>query len=324
MAAEEIARQVDSSYAYGLIAMNRGVGSLMIGRWKNAQTELDLAEQIFRNQCTGVTWERHTTHNFVLWALLQMGELAELQRRWTAFFRESQERGDLHAVSILTDYYMTMIVLAKNERLESEAELEASVDRRGERPFNLRHSAAVESLVHLNLYRSDITKAWSRITAVWPDYARSMLLGIQMVRINILELRAHTALALAERTKQNAAYMHQAKHDARQLAREGQEGARAHAYYVRTGIAACEEDPVRAVEELNRAISAYDAAQMPLRAQLLRYRLAEIQNDDETRPIRESAESWIKAHGIVSPTRWAGMYAPGFAKIAGESIETSY
>ena len=43
--------------------------------------------------------------------------------------RESQERGDLYAASILTTLYMTMIKLAGNEPIETESELEAVVDR---------------------------------------------------------------------------------------------------------------------------------------------------------------------------------------------------
>ena len=40
--------------------------------------------------------------------------------------------------------------------------------------------------------------------------------------------------------------------------------------------------------------------------------------------LRDKAELWIREQGIVSPARWAGMYAPGFLKISTESIETSY
>ena len=84
------------------------------------------------------------------------------------------------------------------------------------------------------------------------------------------------------------------------------------------------EDPVRAIDSLLKAAACYDEAQMPLRAHLLRYRLAEIQSGPETRALHDKAEQWLKAQGIVAPARWAGMYAPGFAKIAGESVETTF
>jgi eukaryotic-like serine/threonine-protein kinase len=129
---------------------------------------------------------------------------------------------------------------------------------------------------------------------------------------------------MAERTNQPAAYVRQAVHDARRLEREGLKWARAHAHYIRAGIAACEEDPVSALQEMTMAAEHYAAAEMPLRAHLLRYRFGEVQDDAESRARREEAEQWIRGQGIVSPVRWAGLYAPGFAKIAGGAIETTF
>jgi serine/threonine protein kinase/tetratricopeptide (TPR) repeat protein len=323
-AAGEIAERLDSPYLRGMIAMVRGVGFLMRGLWKPAQAALDDAEQLFRNHCTGVTWERDTVHNFVLWALMQMGEIAELKRRWTALYRESQDRGDLYAATTLTTFYMTMIKLAKNEQIESERELTARVDRRDDRRFSLQHSSAFESLIHLYLYRGDISNAWERLTAIWPDYQRSMLLRIRMIRIHMHELRGRTALAMAERTVDASAFMRQAALDAGQLEREGQDWATAHAHYLRAGIAASQEDSVRAIRELTLAVEMFERAEMPLRAQILRYRLGEVQTGDSASTLREQSEQWLIAQGIVSPARWVGMYAPGFLKISTDSIETSY
>ena len=322
--AQMITDRLDMPYLSGMIAMMQGVGSVMLGRWKPAQMSLDQAEEIFRNRCTGVTWERDTVHNFVLWALLQLGEVAELKRRWNFLYRESQERGDLYAATMLTSLYMTMLKLAKNERVESELDLAAFIDRRDPRRFNLQHSSTLTSLVYLSLYRGDISNAWERLSACWPEYTRSLLLKIQMVRIDTHELRARTALAMAEKALEPQIYLRQARDDAARLLRERQKWAIAHAHYIRAGIAACEENAVRAIQELNLAVEAYEQAEMPLRAQILRYRLGEIQSDPKTRELREAAEQWIGAQGIVSPARWAGMYAPGFLKISTESLETSY
>ena len=63
---------------------------------------------------------------------------------------------------------------------------------------------------------------------------------------------------------------------------------------------------------------------MPLRAQLLRYRLGEIQAGARDAGPARPGRAVDQGQGIVSPARWAGMYAPGFAKIAGDSVETTY
>ena len=296
-AAEEIATRLDSPYLHGMIAMVKGAGSLLQGQWKPALTALDQAEQLFRNRCTGVTWERDTVDNFVLWALIQRGQIAELKRRWTVLYRESRERGDLYAATTLTAFYMTMITLSKNEPIESERELEAFVDRRDPRRFNLQHSSALESLIHLYLYRGDVSNAWERLVAIWPAYSRSMLLSVKMIRIDLHELRGRTALAMAEKAVDQSPFLRQAKEDARSLEREGQPWALAHAHYLNASIAACEGDTIRAIRELTLAVEQYDRAEMPLRAQILRFRLGEIQSDDETRELHTKAEAWLRDQG---------------------------
>jgi hypothetical protein len=219
---------------------------------------------------------------------------------------------------------MTIIKLSKNEHIESERELEAFVDHREEGRFNLQHSSAFESLIYLYLYRGDVSNAWVRMGAIWPAYSRSRLLQVKMIRIDLHELRGRTALAMGEKAVDQAVFLRQAKDDARALEREGQRWALAHAHYLRAGVAACEGDAIRAIRELNLAVEDYDLAEMPLRAQILRFRLGEILSDERTRVLRDKAEQWIRDQGIVSPARWAGMYAPGFLKISTESLETSY
>ncbi len=218
---------------------------------------------------------------------------------------------------------MTIIKLAANQQPELEAELEERLSRRGGQPFNLQHSNAFDSLIYLDLYRGDLSRAWVRLNTLWPQYGRSLLFRVQVIRIQMLELRARCAIAVAERSDQPAPLLLQARRDAQRLQREGQPWAVAHAHYVRAAIAACEEDAARCGAELDSAARLYDQAEMPLNAQIMRFRLGEVQAGDETRALRDDAELWMRDQGIVVPARWAGMYAPGFSRISSESTETS-
>ncbi len=49
-----------------------------------------------------------------------------------------------------------------------------------------------------------------------------------------------------------------------------------------------------------------------------------LEEGGESRELRENAERWIRGQGIVSPVRWAGMYAPGFALISKTPVETTF
>ena len=183
---------------------------------------------------------------------------------------------------------------------------------------------AFRSLMHLDLYRGRVEAAWQRLSAIWPEYSSSMLLRIQMIRIQMLELRARSALALAEMNKDPQASLQTAGQDARRLAVEGQPWAVAHASYIQAGIAACLEDRWTALHHLTRAADQYDAADMPLNAWVMRYKMGEIQGEDEGRALITKAEAAIKAQAVASPARWSRMIAPGFSMIATCQIETSY
>ena len=255
---------------------------------------------------------------------MHMGQIAELKRRWSLLIREAQDRGDLYAATTLTTFYMTMIRLAGDDSTGIEDELEAVMNQWTRRGFFIQHATAFRSLMHLDLYRGRVDAAWARLSAIWPEYSRSMLLRIQMVRIQMLELRARSALALAEHGKNTDFLLQSAEQDARRLKREGQPWSVAHAHYVQAAIAACREDSSTALHELALAADLFDTADMPLCGWVMRYKIGEIQGDDEGRALVARAEEWMVSQSIKSPARWSRMVAPGFSKIITCQIETNY
>ena len=322
--AEIVALGLDSPHARGMIHMVRGVSGLMLGQWKLAQSSFDNAEALLRNHCTGVTWERDTIHSLALWALMHMGQITELKRRWSLLIREAQDCGDLYAATTLTTFYMTMIRLADDDCTGIEDELENVMKQWTRRGFFIQHSTAFRSLMHLDLYRGRVDAAWARLSAIWPEYSHSMLLRIQMIRIQMLELRARSALALAELGKNTDSMLMSAEQDARRLEREGQPWSVAHAHYVRAAIAACREDSSTALHQLALAAELFDAADMPLCGWVMRYKIGEIQGGGEGQALITRAEEWMSSQSIKSPARWSRMVAPGFVKIVTCQIETSY
>jgi serine/threonine protein kinase len=323
-AAGDLADRIDSPHARGMVELVRGIAAQLCGRWKDAAAALERAEALFRDHCTGVAWERDTGHNCAMWALFQMGEMAELRRHWAVLYREAQERGDLYALTMLNAFYATIVKLASDERPDSEARLEALLGTRGGRRLNLQQTSAFDSLMHIDLYRGETTRAWARLESLWPEYERSLLFRIQLIRIQMLEMRARTAVAAAERSQQPGPLLDQAARDARALEREGQAWGIAHAHYVRAAIAACRDEAVRATEGLARAADLYERADMRLCTQVMRFRLGEIDTSEEARALREQAGRWLQEQGIASPVRWAAMSSPGFARISHESIATTY
>ncbi|MGO9597548.1 MAG: serine/threonine-protein kinase PknK [Isosphaeraceae bacterium] len=321
--AQDLAQRLGSPHALAIVELARGVAALMLGKWKNAHQSLDEAQSLLRNRCTGVTWERDTVQSLALWALLHMGQIAEFKRRWKVLIRQAQDCGDLYAASTLTTFYMTMIRLADDDAGGIEAELETVMNRWATRGFFIQHSTAFRSLIHLELYRGQADSAWSRLTSTWPSYSRSKLLRIQMIRIQMLELRARSAVALAETGSEPAKLLETARRDALRLDRERQPWASAYAQHVRAAIAACRGDASTALHELSQAASQYEKADMMLCAWVMRYKMGEIQGGSKGRELISQATEWMSAQSIQSPTRWAKMIAPGFEQISTCHLDTT-
>ena len=323
----DLADRIDSPHARGMVELVRGISALLFGRWKAADASLEQAEELFRNHCTGVAWERDTGHNFALWALFQMGEIAELRRRWTVLYREAQERGDLYATTNLSTFYVTIIKLAADERPEAESELGGVPERAGRSAVEPPAHVRVRALIHIDLYRGDVTRAWARLGAIWPEYCPVAALPHPGDPHPDARAAARTAVAAAEQVAAAASpCWRMAERDARQLEREGQAwGDRARPLRPARAIAACQEDPVTASARSSPGPPSCTNAPT-CRSPPRSCATASVRStpSEEARALREQAERWLQEQGIASPLRWAGMSAPGFARISNETTETSF
>ena len=224
---QALTKECGHPHASGLVPLARATTALLFGRWREARESFDTAEAIFRDRCTGVAWELDTVHNLALWATTHMGDLATLRGRWPVLLQEAQERGDLYAITTLNTFFMTLLRLADDDPEGARRELAAVMGRWSHRGFHVQHGNAFRAEVHIDLYRGDGRSAWSRMRQHWGLYRRSQLLRVQMLRIELLELRGRSALAAARTARRPAALLRAAARDARRLEREREPWARA-------------------------------------------------------------------------------------------------
>ena len=312
-AAEELAEQVDQPQAKGMVKMANAVAAMMCGCWKAARESFGEAETIFRDRCTGVPWELDTVHNLSLWAITHMGDLRELRRRWSILLKEAHQRGDIHAVTTLNTHYMVMLRLADNEPEAAQSELNQVMERSKHRGFYIQHATALRAQVHIDLYRGEGMKARDLVIRTWPRYVRSHLLRVQMIRVQMLELRARTALAAAlEQPKKARSLWRSAERDARRLDREQRPWATASATFIRAGIALAQGQKRNGLELLIEAEAAFESVDMRLNAMVARRRRGEILGGAVGAGLLEEADRWMADQRIREPARIARMFAPGY------------
>ena len=217
-AAEEIAQRLDSPYLHGMIAMKQA--DARVPHAGPVEAGPDVARpgraalpQPLHGRHLGARYRPHLravgTH-----AKGRNGR-AESPLEPLLFPENRRNEATFYAATMLSTFFMTIIKLAKNDHVESQhRETRRSRQRTANAGSTLQHASTVESLIHLDLYRGDINSAWARVGSIWPEYSQSMLLRIQLIRIHMHELRARTALAMAERTNDAGSFIRQITDDA--------------------------------------------------------------------------------------------------------------
>src|SRR5262249_33024925 len=93
-AARAPAQRVRHPHALGITMLSAGVADFTRGHWATAAGQLEEAEKILREQCTGVAWELGTAHTFSLWSRFYLGDVAEMGRQSARLLKQAGERGD--------------------------------------------------------------------------------------------------------------------------------------------------------------------------------------------------------------------------------------
>ncbi len=164
----------------------------------------------------------------------------------------------------------------------------------------------------IDLYAGDGATAWRRLCETRPALEASLLLRIQLVRIDVLHFSGRCAVAAAAVADNPRALLRAAEGYARRLDRQRAAWASAMALLIRAGAAAVRGDAAGAVARLTAAVAAYDAVDMGLYAASARRRLGGLLGGEEGRALIAQADAWMTGQGISNPARMAAGIAPGF------------
>jgi hypothetical protein len=244
--------------------------------------------------------------------MMYMGWFRELAVRLPALLSEARDRGDRTVITHLNTDIMAHARLTEDCPDAAEAELRQAMDQWSRQGFHLQHHNAVLAQALIHLYQGNGVAAFQQIQDQWPRYKSSLLLLVQQTRIDLLQLRARSALAAAAATGAKS-FLHAAEGDARKLARERMPWSDALSRLVLAGIAGVRGDTEKAILLLREAIDRLHAVDMDMFAQAARRRLGQFLGADEGRHLIEESETWMAGQGIRKPARMAATFAPGFS-----------
>ncbi len=306
-AAEEIARRIDHPHASGVLALSAGIAEFMVGCWKSALSELDRAQAILNEQCTGVAWEVDTCHVFTLMALADLGEFKELERRWEAQRQSAQDRGDLYALTALDTQSGTHVRLAADDPEGARRATRGVMGQWSREGFHLQHLLSLNAETLVDLYLGAGGSALARIESQWRALSGSLFLRAQVTRVYMNYLRGIAAISASRPAREPRPFLKAARREAIRLDRERVPWASAMAELIRAGILASSGAAESAARRYDRAAGLLDAVDMPHYASAARRRRGEALGGQEGRALVADADDSLLARGIRDPIRMTAM-----------------
>lgn len=308
--AEALAQRVGHPHAVGLVTWARGITAYVNGRWKNAAELCEQAAEILRDQCTGVTWELSTAHRFLFSAMVYLGEIGEVSRRVPALLAAALEQGNVFAATDLRTR-LNLIWLAADDPDRARAETIEALKAWPHEGFHLQHYSAMLALAQIELYTGDTEVVWKHLQGQWQALEDSLLLRIQVLRIEAMHLQARAALATSE-GKQRSRRLKIAEKMAKRIEREKAAWATPFASLVRAGIANRKGDKELAGRLLSEAATTFKQQDMELYAAASRRRLGEMVGGDHGYQLLAETSAWMSSQRIKNPDAMTRMLAPGF------------
>jgi hypothetical protein len=304
--AASIAERVGHPHAIGLVKLMSGIAAFLDGMWQASCERCAEAETIFRDRCTGVTWELDNAKLYPLWARIQLGELRDLGMRATLLLNEARARGDLYLETNLRTRVLNMSMLAADQPASARREVEEGIAGWSQQGFHLQNYFALHSRVEIALYEGQGAVAHQLIEEAWPRLRSSDFLIVQLMRIETLALRARCALMAALEDEAGApALWSAARGFASRLLKEKSPWASAFAHLIKATA-----DGKGHVTDANRALlmKAHDGfanAGMALHAAAINARLGHA----------AEAHERMQSQGIRDPERMTDLFAPGLRSL---------
>ncbi len=191
--AEGLTKQVSGK---GLATLVRGVIAFQNGEWAEARRWLSRAASTLRERCTGMTWERDSCDFFSLATLFYLGEFKALQTAVPRLLLDADARGDLYAGSNVRLSTINSVWLSTDQPDVAQSHASLAIGRWSNRGYLAHSYYFFVSEVNRLLYEGKAVEAWAVVQQNWAPLKRSLLLRVQVVRVEANSLRARAGFAV--------------------------------------------------------------------------------------------------------------------------------
>ena len=310
--AKKLIVPLSNSHANGLFFLMSGVAYFLNGKWLKAHQNLEQAVSVLSQQCKGVPWELDSAYFFSSRSLLYLGELNRLCEHLPSLLKQAEERGDIYAITGLGTALSYIPPLIADNATEARNQIKAAIGKWTANGFHLQHYWALLGQAQVEIYDDKSTDALNLLNSQWSAMKKGLLLEVQNSVVEMLHLRARSALACIKNSSQPQSLIKLAERDAKKLLKERVTSATAFANLLLAAIAFNKNQKDLAITLLRLAKTNFQAINMALYEAATNYRLGQLIGQDEGKQLIGLAESWMSSQKIKNIERMTNMLAPGF------------
>ena len=315
--AHELARASGSPFELGYYHMGRAGTRWFRGRFAEAVEAAERSADIFADLGRVASYERAVANLWGLHSLAMTGDLVKLGVRSAEVRRDALERGDVFSErnAVLGQSAIARLAEGEPGLVLERAEAVMAIPPP---EFTVHNYHLLVTRAQTAFYRDEPAVAWNHVVDAWPGVASSFLDKLACARDELLQLRAHAALAVAERMNQRAkvrapgrgeldraGLLKLAAKDAKTIAGHRLPQCAPFAASIQAGLARAEGDRTRARSLLEQATRGFEHAGMALHREVTRYALARLEAGPGAAP-----PDWFREQGVAEPLRLAKAIAP--------------
>jgi len=302
----------------GFVALCAGVIAFNRGAWRAALAHFD---QVLPPEpgaplhgAPGATMLWSLGGMWALGSCFYLGELAALDGLRARYAAALHGSGDRASEARLAVSMQVFAALAADDPGRATQELAAALQRWPRASFVVERGHAFLAARAIDLYIGDGARAWARVEAEWPSFARSYVYQGQHGRVFGEFWRGGAALLAAREADGAAAGGERLRKLAEAAGRRilgervGWAAGLGHLLVAGVAVQRGREDQAQAALALAEA--GFEAADMRLWAVAARYQAAELAGDLGRRATQATL---LRARGVVAPAQLVAALVPGFA-----------
>ncbi len=307
-----IERLVERGGSAEELAFSRGTygcGLYMRGRYREAVEVIDAAYANLPSHQAGMQSQAAV---YALYSLASLGQLVELRRRTARLRADAEQRGDLFTQVMLSVSHPFVLKLADDDSEAARAAIREARAQWSHGKYLLQDWQIMRSEAEIELYVGDGAAAYERLKRDEGPLDKSLLLGLQLLRIFTAYAMGRAAIASID-TAGSLREERVAEAKARAVALRDEQIPWADTYAALISASAknAEGDREGAILALREAIVLADAADMMLYAAGARHQLGLLLGGTPGAVELHQAEDAMRAQDIRVPSKFANLYVPG-------------